>query len=157
LPKQEASAKEADFRMHYLASGNAAWSGRQVGIENKRTACDWAKRARLDPDFLKARDELMERAVQDAEMMVLSAAERVWERVMAGPMDLEKLAAMGAKNGIKSFTQQDPNPQYFRGLVDAYKAIAAYRVKIAESAPGAREPVTVKVVLHDGVDPTAAA
>lgn len=83
------------------------------------------------------------RALPDAERMLREGMEVALDRLEQGPVNLADLSDTSAAAKI---TIQDPCPAYFRGLVDAYKAITANRKAgetVSLEAPG---EVTIRII-----------
>jgi len=131
---------ELEFRKHYLVTGNVAGSAKAAGI-NIRTGYDLAKRANEDAEFTEARAAIRERALADAEVMMLAGMQLALERMNKEPLDAAALMALGAgKVHI-----QDSGPAYGKVVVDGYKALSMNR-KGADTAANDK-PVEVHVHL----------
>jgi len=117
---------EARFRTHFLASGNASAAARATKIP-VGTGLDLAKRALEDPAFLKAREELRALNLPEAEALMMSAMRAAHARVLTADPTPQQLAKLAVKHGLKSFSYQNPKPQYLRGIVDGFGKLTAHR------------------------------
>jgi len=122
---------KARFREEYLRSGNVSAAARAVKLP--RSSCTaLAEDAETDPAFVKARKDLLTRGLDRVETMLIRAAELASERMEEGP-------TVDGMGGIV-----DNGPQYFRGLSDAHRALAARRAKeMPEDGPKASPQVTI--------------
>jgi hypothetical protein len=110
---------EAKFRAKYLELGNASAAARACRIAIS-TGCDLAKRADEDPDFVKARETLFQEHLPEAQAMMMDALRAVHARLLVKDPSPKELAELAKKYGLKSFSYQNPKPQYFRGMTDAF-------------------------------------
>lgn len=133
---------EAEFRKHYLVTGNIRAASRQVKISHS-TGQDLADRANKDSAFVQARAAMYARALPDAERMLIGALEIAYDRLEAGP---EFTGSDLAQSGAQKITIQDPGPQYLRGIADGVKVLALVR-KSAEATSDSDKPVQVHVHL----------
>lgn len=136
------------FRAEYLYSGNAAASGRKVGIKSRHTARAIAIDLHKDPAFIQARAELRARMQDDAERRLdnmLNTAERRFNARQQPPIpgpDGTEIAPI------------DRRSEYGRLIVDGYRAIAT-RIKndadIAKAAqPAPSDAPAINIFLADG-------
>lgn len=139
--------KEAQFREHYLRTGNVAAAARQAGV-NENTAYNLARYANGDPDFVAARHEMWTRALPDVERMLMTGVQIAWDRLEQGPVKLSELADLGAAK----IQIQDPGPQYLRGIVDAMRVLTVHRSKELEGAKPESGPVVINVYGPEGVE-----
>lgn len=142
-------AQKAEFRKHYLLSGNRSAAARAVGI-SPWAGFRLAKECNADADFVAARQEMYTSALRDAEQMMLSAIETAMERFEAGAPDPMDIAKRAQEYGLKSFVYQDNSPQYLKGIVDAFKALTTHRKIAAEqdAAKALHGDGKVDVVVH---------
>jgi phage terminase small subunit len=145
--------KRDEFRAHYLLSGVASQSARAVGIA-ERTGQEWAAELVKEPAFAAERADQRARVLPEFEARLLRAADKVLERVESPDLAPKELAAIAVEHGLKSFSYQNPKPQYFKGLVDTYKAIGANR-KTDELGAGTGGPAVV-INLTAAPEPDAA-
>lgn len=139
------AATEAKFRSKYLELGNAAAAARAVKIP-ETTGQDLAKRADADPAFVEVRVALYEKHLPEAEALLMDALRSVHERVKTKDPSPKELAAIAKSYGLKSFSYQNPKPQYFRGMADAVgKLTARRRVDLEKSGEIQAGPA---VVIH---------
>jgi phage terminase small subunit len=105
---------EAEFRAHYLYSGNAAASARAVGIPN-RTGNEIANRLLDDPDFAEARRRLRARALDELVALRMRVANKAASR-MLGALPMPEHVSDGA-----NVTIIDKRAEYGRLVLDAEK------------------------------------
>lgn len=98
-----------EFRAEYLYSGNAAKSGRKVGIK-ERTARDLAKRLQEDPSFAEDRRKLRAQHLDDLVALRMRVATKAAERFL-GPAPMPEVGAGGVAI--------DKRPDYARVVIDA--------------------------------------
>lgn len=144
-------AKEVEFRAKWLELGIVKRAAEAVGIPVS-TGYDLAKRAEADSQFVRQREELRARVVPEVETRLLGLAEFIEERIREKDRTPEELAAIAVENNLKSFSYQNPKPQYFRGLVDLYGKLVAAR-KAGDAPDGA--PLEVTVHLKSEPEPDA--
>ncbi len=143
--------KEAEFRKHYLVTGNATASAKTVGL-SPRTGADLATRANSDPEFAQARREMYDRALPDAERMLMAGLQIALERLNKDPDEtLDRLMAMSGGQGKVSY--QDPGAQYFRSMAAAVDTIAKIRKLDAEKSGEIRGASEVTIVVSTGEKP----
>lgn len=131
-----AASKEAEFRKHYLATGNASASARAVNIP-VNTGVDLAQRANADKKFVKAREKMYERALPDAERMLFAGMQIALERLNTDPLEtvkklveLEKPKGRGKAKvvgGPSKIHFQDAGAQYLRSMAASADVIAKIR------------------------------
>lgn len=143
-------AKELEFRAALLEYGFVSGAAKAVGI-SVQTGYDLAKRAEDDEEFVKARDAMHARVVPEVEARLLRLAGKVEERVEADDPTPQELADIAVNAGLKSFSYQNPKPQYFRGLVDLYGKIVS-----ARKGPELTIPMGGAVVVNVSPTPNAA-
>jgi hypothetical protein len=131
---------ELKFRELYLKSGNISECARQVGLP-VTTAHAMAGRAHADPEFVQKRKDMYARVVPDVEGMLREALEAVQARILEPDLTAKELAGLVKSLGLKSFSYQNPKPQYLRGLVDGLKTLNAARKDKADEG----KPTTVVV------------
>lgn len=140
---------EREFRAKLLELGVVKHAAEAVGIPTS-TGYDMARRAEADPDFVKARDELRARIVPEVEARLLGLAEFIDKRIREKDPTPEELAKIAVEHELKSFSYQNPKPQYFRGLVDMYgKLVAARKTDL----PSDGQPLEVTVNLKSEPEP----
>jgi phage terminase small subunit len=105
---------EAEFRAHYLYSGNAAASARAVGIPTK-TGQDIAQRLLDDPAFAEDRRRLRARALDELVALRMRVANKAAAR-MLGTLPMPKHVSDGA-----NVTIVDKRADYGRLVLDAEK------------------------------------
>lgn len=119
-------AVERRFREELLVTGVPLRAAKKLGI-GQSTAYVLAARAWKDKKFVKAWEELRALDVPTLRAMVVEAAAAVQARVMTPDLKPEQLAKIAVKHKLKSFSYQNPKPQYFRGLVQAYDSLSKPR------------------------------
>lgn len=130
---EETTEKQlADFRAHYLYSGNASESGRELGI-NERTARDIARKLSAEPSFAEDRRALRANALEELVAMRKRVADLAYER-FAGNGDLPEHIDEGA-----NVTIIDKRPDYGKLVLEAEKN--AHNLAKLEN-PGADSPPT---------------
>jgi hypothetical protein len=83
----------------------------------------------------------------------MGVIEKVVPRIEADDPTPEDLARIAVEHELKSFTYQNPKPQYLKGLVDFYKAVSAQRKGEAPVAGPQGGSQRIEVVLTDERDP----
>lgn len=126
---------ERRFQEELLACGIPKRAAAKLEIPQS-TGYELAKRAWKDPEFVRAWEELRAIDVPTLRALVLEAAEEIQQRIMAPDPSPEDLAQIAVANGLKSFSYQNPKAQYFRGLVQAFEAIAKPRDELQASDSG---------------------
>lgn len=112
----------AKFRAAYLRHGYLAGAAREAKLP-ETTCVRLADEAENDPAFVEARRLLLTRGLDRIETMLVKSAEIAAERIEEGP----QIDSMG---GIV-----DNGPQYFRGLADAHRSLAARKAKETPDEP----------------------
>lgn len=126
----------AAFRAHYLYSGNAAASAREVAIP-ERTGREWAQELVKDESFAEERRTLRERAKHELLAMRMEVAQLALQRLK------EELPIPEAGEGA-SVTIIDKRSDYGKLVLEAEKnAIALDRY--SEQAAPAPANVTINV------------
>lgn len=125
----------ARFREAYLRFGYVSAAAREVGL-SPSSCRKIADDADNDPDFAKARTELLARGLDKVETMLLRSTELAAERIEAGP-------TVDATGAIV-----DLGPQYFRGITDAHRSLVARRAK---EAPDDSNKGPLEVVIRRAV------
>jgi hypothetical protein len=140
--------KRNEFAAKYLELNSARGAARAVGLP-ERTGVDLARELDADPEFTRVRAEQRARVLAEVEGRLLALAATVHERIESPDLTPSQLAELAVQNGLKSFSYQNPKPQYLKGLVDFYKAVAAQR---KGEAPSNQSGATqrIEVVLTDG-------
>lgn len=133
-------SQELEFRAEYLRSGNIRASARKTGL-NEKTAQDIATKLNAEPAFRQERAAMYARTVPDVEAMLREALEAVHARILEPDLTAKELAGLVKSLGLKSFSYQNPKPQYLRGLVDGLKTLNAARKDKADEG----KPTTVVV------------
>jgi hypothetical protein len=100
------AAKVEEFRAHYLYSGNASESAREVGIPI-RTGSDLARGLADDKDFASERRKLRVAALAEVECMVMRVM-RVCEQRVIDPHE----------------GKVDTRDRYAKVIVDAHKSLS---------------------------------
>lgn len=118
--------KELEFRAKLLEYGFVSGAAKACKIP-VNTGYELAARAELDERFVKARDAMHARVVPEVEARLLSLATEIEKRVRARDLTPKQLAQIAIDGGLKSFSYQNPKPQYFQGLVALYGKIVATR------------------------------
>jgi hypothetical protein len=119
-------ATKLKFRAAYIEHKNVSAAARAVGIPTS-TAFDLVDEAEADPAFVEAREKIRARVMPQLEDRLLDMAATIHERIHAPDPTPKQLAAIAVDSGLKSFSYQNPKPQYFKGFVDLYKAIGGAR------------------------------
>lgn len=127
---------EAEFRAHYLYSGNAAESAREVGIP-ERTGRDLAKRLQADEAFAADRRSLRTRALDELVAMRMRVAHKAVERFESDQLDVG--------GGGENVTVIDKRADYGRLVIEAEKA-AQHLAKVDAPEAAERPPVTINIV-----------
>lgn len=134
----------AEFRAHYLYSGNAAESARKVGIP-ERTGRDLAATLVDDPSFAADRRKLRATALEELTAMRMRVARKALSRFEAkAPEPI--LTATGA------IPQQDKRPEFGRLVLDAEKNAQALAKVESGGGEGGEKPTRIEVVFTDGKD-----
>lgn len=141
--------KELEFRAKLLEFGFVSGAAKACKIA-VNTGYALAERAEKDADFVKARDAMRARVVPEVEARLLRIAATVEQRVTSKDLTPRELAKIAVEHKLKSFSYQNPKPQYFRGLVDLYGKMVAARKVDDPNAGRANEPLEVVVTLTDG-------
>jgi hypothetical protein len=135
---------EADFRSKYLELANASGAARAIGIPES-TGRDLAKRADEDPEFVELRRALYARALEEAEVAVMSVIRVHRKRAEKEPPKTIE-TAQGA------FTPPDLAPAYGRNVIDGYRAVVAAKRFEAEKS-GEVNPGPAVVIYTSGDEP----
>lgn len=126
VPHDEATF--ATFRAHFMLTRNASEAARQTGIP-VTTGCDWARKLDADPAFVKECSEIRARRLEKLESQLERVTEKVVERIESADLTPEQLADIATSRNLKSFSYQNPKPQYLRGVVDFYKSVASVQAR----------------------------
>lgn len=138
---------EAEFRKHYLVTGNVAGSARAVNIPVS-TGYELRNRALDDAEFVELRDRIRARLEPEAEQMAVCAMQICMERLNRDPEAmLDKLLLAGA--GKVSF--QDPGAAYASSFAKLFQAITGARKLDAERG-GAVQSGATEVHIHLAAD-----
>jgi len=130
-------AAVAEFRAHYLYSGNAAESARETGL-NERTGRDIARELSQDPDFTEARRQMRATALEELVAMRMRVAQTALDRFSGA---LEAPAALSEDASVVII---DKRADYGKLVLDAEKN--AHNLAKAE-APDAGKPTEVHVTI----------
>ena len=145
--------KRIEFAAKYLELNSARGAARAVKLPES-TGIDLARVLDADPEFVRIRSEQRARVLGAVEARLMGVLEKVIPRIEADDPTPEKLASIAVENGLKSFSYQNPKPQYLKGVVDFYKAVASQRKGEAERAAGVGVPgQRIEVVLTDEREP----
>lgn len=136
------------FRALYLTNGNASKSARECGIPGT-TGNDWANDLCDDPEFVADRQKLRARFLPELEAGLKRVSVILEERVEAKDLGPDELAGIAVVNGLKSFSYQNPKPQYAKALVDLYRAIDTNRAR-TEAVPVAQSGPAVVINMTGG-------
>jgi hypothetical protein len=146
VPTDEATV--AEFRAHYLYSGNASESAKAVGIPD-RTGRDIASRLAEEPGFAEERRKLRTLALDELVAMRMRIAQRSLERFEDefGGIDVKHF---GGDDGTVSIT--DKRHEYGKLVLDAEKN-AQHLAKVEGSEGVTGGPQRIEVVLTDDREP----
>jgi hypothetical protein len=133
-------AKVLEFRAAYIEHKNVSAAARAVGLPTS-TAFDLVDEAEADPEFVRARERIRARVMPQLEDRLLDMAETIHARINSPDPTPKELAAIAVEHELKSFSYQNPKPQYFKGFVDLYKAVGGTRK--GESGPIDMGPAVV--------------
>lgn len=141
---------ELEFRAKLLEHGQVSAAARAVKIP-VNTGYALARRAEADAEYVKQRDAMRARVVPEFEHRLMKLVGKIEKRVEAPDLTPAELAKLAVENDLKSFSYQNPKPQYLRGLVDLYGKLTAARKNEADrgSATLAQRPTAIEVVLTD--------
>jgi hypothetical protein len=106
---QETRAK---FRAHYLYSGNAARSAKELGIP-ERTGQQWAESLGEEPAFAEDRRKLRARSLDELVAMRMNVARTAWERYEHDEANVEQFG--------ENVTVIDKRQDYGKLILDAEK------------------------------------
>jgi phage terminase small subunit len=127
----------AEFRAHYLLSGNAAKSAKKVGIP-VRTGQDIANRLLVDPQFTRDRADMRASYLDELVFLRQQVARTAAKRARAPKADEYHLGPVG--------TVVDKRPEWAKVLLDAEKnAHALAKVEKEPEQAGSSGPA---VVIH---------
>lgn len=138
--------KVREFRAAYIQLGTISAAARKVKLPIT-TCWELAQRAESDPAFVEKRKAIDARHMAVVQDLVIASAEDIAARIAAPDLSPKQLAAIAVDHGLKSFSYQNPKPAYFRGLVEAHKAISA-RARLDAEREGTIRPageVTIRV------------
>lgn len=135
---------EQKFRAHYLVSGNARAAAKAIGVPGG-TGQELALRARVDPEFLQAREELKARTLPDAERIAFEALEVCAERLQQEAPDLEALLK-DAPEGVK-IQFMDPGPAYANSIAKLASVLGMNRKVERELTGGDNKPTEVRITM----------
>lgn len=135
----------AQFRAHYLYSGNASESARKVGLPAS-TGRDIAQRLAAEPEFVAARRALRDNALQEliaARMQVVHTALRRFKRKDPEPVITETGAAF----------PPDRRPEYGKLVLDAEKnAHNLAKIESDKDRPTDDRPLRIEIVAREDED-----
>jgi len=123
------------FRSKLLELGFVSGAARAAGIPVS-SGMAIAKKFEADPKFVKEREALRARVLPELEARLLRLGEVIEKRVTLKDPTPDELAKIATRHKLKSFSYQNPKPQYFRGLVDMFGKIAASRRTGDVTVPG---------------------
>lgn len=135
----------ARFRAHYLFSGNAAESAREVGIP-ERTGRDLAMRLVEDPEFAADRRKLRAGELEESIMARRRVREKALERFESetGGIDVKDFGGDKAGGAV---VITDKRADYGKLVLEAEKnAHNLAKIEIEQTTPE-RQPVEVHVHL----------
>lgn len=142
----------AEFRAHYLYSGNVSASARAVDIPI-RTGHDIARKLRADSSFTKARQELRARALGDLVAMRMQIAEEAFNR-FSGTDDIEY-----PERGDGNVTIIDKRGEYGRLVIDCEKnAHSLAKVELAADMSESEKSgpaVVINLSTKETVEPSS--
>lgn len=139
--------KVREFRAAYIELGTVAAAARKVGIP-ATTGWGLADDAEAEPEFVETRRRINARALAVVEDLVIESAQVAAERIAVPDRTPEELADIAVSRGLKSFSYQNPKPQYLKGLVDAHKSIAA-RTRIDAEKSGEISGAALVIVTSE--------
>ncbi len=128
----------AEFRAHYLLSGNAAKSARKVGIP-VRTGQEIATRLSKDPTFAQERADLRARYLDELVAMRMQMARLAVTRASKKQADQYSFGEGGSVI--------DKRPEWAKVVLDAEKnAHALAKVDAPAEGAGQRHEVEIRVI-----------
>jgi phage terminase small subunit len=130
----------AEFRAHYLYSGNASESAKEVGLPES-TGRDLARELSKEPDFVEARRELRALALEELVAMRMRMARRALERFEE---DLQMPESVGEGGTV---TIIDKRADYGRLVAEAEKNAHNLAKFDAEKEGHVGRPTEVTVVV----------
>jgi hypothetical protein len=119
------------FREEYLVRGIASHAAKAVGIATS-TGSKFAGECWKDPEFVRTWHELRAIDLPELRNIVVETARSISARIQEPDKTPEELAQIAVDAGLKSFSYQNPKPQYFRGLVGAYDTLSKPREATGE-------------------------
>jgi phage terminase small subunit len=132
----------AEFRAHYLYSGNASESARKVGIP-ERTGRDLAQSLIDDPDFAADRRRLRDTSLQELVAMRGRVARRALRR-------FEAKAPAAIITATGAVVPQDKRADFGKLVLEAEKN--AHALAKVESGGNDERPGTTEVHIHLAAD-----
>ena len=114
----------AAFRAAFLQTGIPSRAATQVGI-SKTYGLELAKRLMEDEEFLKEREQIRALFLPIMESMMQDTFQRIIKRINRRDPTPEDLARIAVEHGLKSFSYQNPKPQYWRGAVDYFSKVSS--------------------------------
>jgi hypothetical protein len=140
----------AEFRAHYLYSGNASESARAVELD-ERTGRDLARRLVEDPEFTAARRQLRASALEELVASRMRVATKALERFESdtGGIDVREFGGEDA-----SVTITDKRADYGRLVLDAEKN--AHNLAKFDAEKSGEIPAQGTVTIHVSPTPEAA-
>lgn len=140
---------ELEFRAKLLDLGVVSAAARAVKIP-VNTGYELARRAEADSEYVKARNAMRDRVVPEFEHRLMRLVSKIEKRIEKPDLTPAELAGLAVENNLKSFSYQNPKPQYLRGLVDLYGKLTAARKTAPDSgAPTINRPAAIQVLLTD--------
>lgn len=137
------NAKRAQFRSKYLELGNASAAARATKIAES-TGRDLAREAEADPAFVEARRDLFARVLPEGVALMMGMVRTVQARVLERDLSPDQLARLARKHNLKSFSYQNPKPQYAKVVVDAVgKLLQQHKQTQPVEGPGGTGPAVV--------------
>lgn len=141
-------AKRLEFRAALLELGVIRQASKVCKIP-LGTCFGLAKELERDETFVQQRADLRAQVLPKVEALLLECAAEVGSRVLSKDLSPRELAQIAVDKGLKSFTYQNPKPQYFRGLVDFYKALGGSQRGAKPPEDGsAHVPANVTINIH---------
>jgi hypothetical protein len=131
-------AKVAEFRAHFLLSGNAAKTARKVGIP-VRTGQDIANRLLVDPQFTRDRADMRASYLDELVFLRQQVARTAAKRARAAQADTYQLGPVG--------TVIDKRPEWAKVLLDAEKNAHAL-AKAERDGNSDKKPEPTEVHIH---------
>ena len=130
----------AEFRAHYLYSGNASESARKVGL-NENTGRDLARKLVSDEEFAAARRALRASALEELVAMRLRVAQKALDR-----FEGELPEPAPAAEGMPAPVVIDKRADYGKLVLEAEKN--AHALAKLDSGSGDEQGGTTEVHIH---------